>query len=64
MVDDDQWVRDAAAGGVPTAVTEFMLGILRAARLGEFAVVDPTLNQMIGREPIPFSQTVRQALRG
>ena len=34
---------------MPPRAAEFTLGIFRAARRGEFAVTDPTLDGLLGR---------------
>ena len=39
------------ARGLPPAVAEISLGYFVASRNGEFAAVDPTLEQLIGRRP-------------
>ena len=57
-VDDDEWVADLRAQGVPEGQAAGMLGIFRASRRGEFAAVDPTLEQLLGRRP----RTVREVL--
>ena len=36
---------------MPAAAADFTLGMYRAARRGEFAVTDPTLETLIGRRP-------------
>ncbi|MDG9673640.1 NAD(P)H-binding protein [Micromonospora sp. DH14] len=51
VVTDDQWRSAAIAGGMPPAAADFTLGMYRAARRGEFAVTDPTLETLIGRRP-------------
>ncbi|MEU8183720.1 NmrA family NAD(P)-binding protein [Micromonospora sp. NPDC049044] len=51
VVDDQQWRATTIAGGVPAAAADFTLGIYRAARRGEFAVTDPTLETLIGHRP-------------
>ncbi|WP_030489792.1 NAD(P)H-binding protein [Micromonospora chokoriensis] len=51
VVDDDEWTAAAVDGGMPAEVADFTLGIYRAARRGEFAVTDPTLQRLIGRRP-------------
>ncbi|HEV6955255.1 MAG TPA: NmrA family NAD(P)-binding protein [Promicromonospora sp.] len=58
VVDDEEWVVDQVALGVPRPVAEFVLGMFRAARNGEFAVADPFLEELVGRRPI----TVRESL--
>jgi hypothetical protein len=40
-----------AARGVPPHVSEITLAIYRASRKGEFAAVNPTLENLIGRRP-------------
>ncbi|MFG1919153.1 NmrA family NAD(P)-binding protein [Micromonospora sp. NPDC048898] len=51
VADDDQWRADAIARGLPAAAADFTLGMYRAARRGEFAVTDPTLQTLIGHRP-------------
>lgn len=49
VVDDEEWRAAAVAQGMPAPAADFTLGMFRAARRGEFAVTDPTLEQVIGR---------------
>lgn len=49
VVDDDEWRASAVAHGMPAPAADFTLGMFRAARRGEFAVTDPTLEQVLGR---------------
>lgn len=51
VADDDEWRAAAIAGGMPAPAADFSLGLFRAARRGEFAVTDPTLEKLIGRPP-------------
>lgn len=60
VVGDDEWRDAAVSRGVPAAAAEFMLGQFRAARRGEFAATDPTLEKVIGRPATP----VRSVLDG
>ncbi|RZT78637.1 uncharacterized protein YbjT (DUF2867 family) [Micromonospora violae] len=53
VVSDDQWRASAIARGMPAAAADFTLGMYRAAREGEFAVTDPTLETVIGHRPTP-----------
>ncbi|MEU4553696.1 NAD(P)H-binding protein [Micromonospora violae] len=53
VVSDDQWRSAAVARGMPAAAADFTLGMYRAAREGEFAVTDPTLETIIGHRPTP-----------
>lgn len=58
MIGDDEQVVLMARRGVPEPAIAIMMGLYRAARAGEFAAVDPTLANLIGREPM----TVRAML--
>jgi NAD(P)H dehydrogenase (quinone) len=58
VVDDEQWLATAVGRGMPAAAADFTLGMFRAARRGEFAVTDPTLETVIGRP----ARTVRTVL--
>jgi NAD(P)H dehydrogenase (quinone) len=58
VLDDDEWKAAAVARGMPAAAADFTLGLFRAARRGEFAVTDPTLEAVIGRP----ATSVRSAL--
>jgi uncharacterized protein YbjT (DUF2867 family) len=51
VANDDQWRASAIERGMPAAAADFTLGMYRAAREGEFAVTDPTLETVIGHRP-------------
>ncbi|WP_433270828.1 NAD(P)H-binding protein [Micromonospora vinacea] len=51
VTNDDQWRASAIERGMPAAAADFTLGMYRAAREGEFAVTDPTLEKVIGHRP-------------
>ncbi|MDG4758043.1 hypothetical protein [Micromonospora sp. WMMD710] len=51
VLDDEEWKAAAVARGMPAAAADFTLGMYRAARRGEFAVTDPTLETLIGHRP-------------
>jgi uncharacterized protein YbjT (DUF2867 family) len=51
VADDDDWRAAVITGGLPAPAADFTLGLFRAARRGEFAVTDPTLEKLIGRPP-------------
>ncbi|RPE41682.1 uncharacterized protein YbjT (DUF2867 family) [Streptomyces sp. Ag109_O5-1] len=56
----DQAFRDRlAADGVPADTADHLLGVFLAAREGEFATVDPTLAELIGREPVSLRSVLR-----
>ncbi|MET8359070.1 NmrA family NAD(P)-binding protein [Micromonospora sp. NPDC005171] len=58
VVDDDAWRASAIERGMPAAAADFTLGMYRAAREGEFAVTDPTLETVIGHRPTPVRSVV------
>ncbi|GAA1490471.1 NAD(P)H-binding protein [Brachybacterium sacelli] len=51
VVDDEQWVSDEVAKGVPEEAARFILTMFQATRTGFFAHGDPVLNRLLGREP-------------
>ncbi|WP_017615662.1 NmrA family NAD(P)-binding protein [Nocardiopsis salina] len=51
VMDDEEWVADQTAGGVPEPTARFMLTMFRATRAGHFAQHDPLLAELLGREP-------------
>ena len=51
VVDDEQWIADEVANGVPPEAAGFMLTWYQAARAGHFAATDPLLSELLGREP-------------
>jgi NAD(P)H dehydrogenase (quinone) len=57
VVDDEEWKATAVERGMPPQAADFTLGMFRAARRGEFAVTDPTLETVIGR-PAVTARTV------
>jgi uncharacterized protein YbjT (DUF2867 family) len=56
-VPDDAFRAGLVAHGAPPARIDITMGLFLASRAGEFAAVDPTLAQLIGRAPITM-QTV------
>jgi uncharacterized protein YbjT (DUF2867 family) len=57
-VPDEEWRRAAIGRGMPEFLADLTLGIFAAARRGEFAVVDPTLPELLGRP----ATTLREVL--
>ncbi|MFD5217739.1 NAD(P)H-binding protein [Streptomyces tendae] len=49
--DDEQWVADQLAAGVPEEMARLMLTWYQAARAGHFAGAGPLLADLLGREP-------------
>ncbi len=60
IVDDDEWRTDAIAGGLPAPAADFTLGMFRAARRGEFAVLDPTLENLLQRPALSARMAIQQ----
>ena len=51
------------ARGAPEAAVNILLGLYRASRKGEFATVDPTLTQLLGRNPITMRELIAEKVR-
>lgn len=51
IVTDDEWRDARVAAGVPMFYANLLLGTFRASRRGDFAAVDPTLGELLGRPP-------------
>lgn len=54
-VSDDEWRIVTVSHGVPAPQADMLLGMFQAARRGDFAAADPTLEVLLGRRP----QTMR-----
>ena len=50
-VTDDAWREARVSAGMPPFYADMLLGTFRAARRGDFAGVDPTLGELLGRPP-------------
>ncbi|MEU1708209.1 SDR family oxidoreductase [Streptomyces sp. NPDC005706] len=61
VVPDDAFREQTLAHGAPAPIADLMLSIFAAARNGEFTAVDPTLAEVIGREPAPFGALLERA---
>ncbi len=62
VVDDEEWKAAEVAGGMPEAAADFSLGLFRAARRGEFAVTDPTLETVLGRPATPLRAVLQSVV--
>jgi len=62
-VSDEEWLEAKAAEGVPLRMAEMLLGTYRAARRGDFAAVDPTLEALLGRRPRTMRDVLAAALK-
>ncbi|QJU52667.1 NAD(P)H-binding protein [Herbiconiux sp. KACC 21604] len=58
VVDDEEWKAAAIARGLAPLVADFSLGMYLAARAGEYAVSDPTLECLLGRPATPARATL------
>lgn len=63
QVGDGEWGARMKALGLPEQYVEFLLGIFRASRAGEFAVVDPTLWDLLGHKPTLFRDVLATRLQ-
>ena len=63
VVSDDAWRDARIAAGAPPAMAEMLLGTWRAARRGDFAAVDPTLETLLGRPPRTMRNLLAETLR-
>lgn len=61
IVTDGQAEASLAARNLSPAIVAITLGFYRAARAGEFAATDPTLANLIGKEPTPLREVLAQA---
>jgi uncharacterized protein YbjT (DUF2867 family) len=50
------------ARNLPASVADIALGFYAASRKGEFAAVDPTLEQLLGRPPLGMRQLIASAI--
>ncbi len=60
MISDDEWRSARVAAGMPEVYADMLLGTFRAARQGDFAATDPSLEHILSREPV----TMRDVIAG
>jgi len=60
IITDDELKARMAARGAPDRAARTVLGLYAASRVGEFAVVDPTLGTLLGRRPITVRELIAQ----
>ena len=63
-VADEEYKSGLVSHGVPDAQAEFLLGIFAASRQGEFALVDPTLESLLGRSPVSMREVLKNHIAG
>jgi uncharacterized protein YbjT (DUF2867 family) len=61
-VSDDEWKDSLVAQGTPESYASMALGIFTASRRGEFAAVDPALEQLLGHKPATFRDVLAATL--
>ncbi|MEV0074372.1 MULTISPECIES: SDR family oxidoreductase [unclassified Amycolatopsis] len=61
VVPDDAFREQALAHGAPAPIADLMLSIFAAARNDEFAAVNATLAELIGRQPATFRTLLERA---
>ncbi len=59
---EERLIRELQIAGHPVGALEIILGYYRAARAGEFATVDPTLRQALGRAPRRMRDVLKKEL--
>jgi NAD(P)H dehydrogenase (quinone) len=57
-VPDAEWMQAKVAAGMPAIFAEMLVGTFRAARRGDFAATDPTLEMLLGRPPQAFREVL------
>ncbi|WCH97147.1 NAD(P)H-binding protein [Streptomyces moderatus] len=63
VMDDEEWVSAAVAGGMPRPAAEFSLTMFTASRNGEFNTTDPALGTTIGHPAKTVHQTLEAVVR-
>ena len=63
VVSDESYRAMLVKHGMPEVYASLLLSLYAAARAGEFAVVDPTLERLIGRKPTTMRQVLEEFLR-
>jgi NAD(P)H dehydrogenase (quinone) len=62
VITDDEVRAKVAARGAPPNAANLVLGLYIAARNGEFAAVDPTLERLLGRRPMSMRELLVQKI--
>lgn len=62
VVSDKEWRDAKVAAGMPVVYAEMLLGTFRAARRGDFAATDPTLERLLGRTPRTMHEVLTASL--
>lgn len=62
VVTDEEYTATLVQSGMPEVYTGLLLSLFTAARAGEFSVVDPTLERLLGRKPTTMRQVLQEFL--
>lgn len=62
VIDDETWVAEEVAAGMPEPAARFTLSMFRATRNGYFAGADSTLSKLLAREPRSIAELLREQL--
>lgn len=63
VVDDEQWVAEQIANGIPEPLARFTLSMFQATRTGHYAQGDPLLTELLGREPRSIADLLADEIR-
>jgi len=58
VVPDEDYVAGLVSHGTPEPIARMLLSMFLASRAGEFDVVDPTLERLLGRRPKTLSEAI------
>lgn len=61
VVPDAEFRAGLVAAGLPEPTADLALGMFLASRQGDFAPADPTLTRLIGRDPVPLRDVLKNA---
>ncbi len=62
VVPDDEYRDGMVANDIPEPQADMLLGLFVASRQGDFSPADPTLARLLGREPTPLRDVLKQAI--
>jgi hypothetical protein len=62
VVADEEWRNARIAAGMPAFYAELLLGMFKAARRGDLAANDSTLEQLLGRPPRTMKDVLTASL--
>jgi uncharacterized protein YbjT (DUF2867 family) len=64
VISDEELRARMTARGLPPGAVQVALGLYAASRKGEFAAVDPTLAELLGRQPTSLRDVLAASVRG